>query len=92
LLSRVEKIMSRCEIIAEAATRERDWLPAIAASRELRSCLELLGKLSGEIQSGTNLAVQIINGVPAKMVAVGSEEWQVSFRDYLDALLEDDDD
>jgi hypothetical protein len=92
LLSRVERIMGRVETICEAATRERDWLPAIAASRELRSCLELLGKLSGELQSGTQVGIQIINGVPAKMVAVGSEAWQVSFRDYLDALLEDDDD
>jgi transposase-like protein len=89
LLSRVERIMSRCELIAEAATRERDWLPAIAASRELRGCLELLGKLSGEIQSGTRVAVQIINGVPAKMVAVGSPEWQVSFRDYIDEMIAD---
>jgi hypothetical protein len=87
LLSRVERIMGRLEMICEASTRERDWLPAIAASRELRSCLELLGKLSGEIQSGTNLAVQIINGVPAKMVAVGSPEWQASLRDYMDECI-----
>jgi hypothetical protein len=87
LLSRVERIMSRCELIAEAATRERDWLPAIAASRELRSCLELLGKLSGEIQSGTRVAVQIINGQPARMLAVGSDEWRASFRDFMDECI-----
>jgi hypothetical protein len=87
LLSRVERIVSRCESIAEAATRERDWLPAIAASRELRGCLELLGKLSGEIQSGTKVGIQIVNGVPAKTVVVGSPEWQASLRDYMDACI-----
>jgi hypothetical protein len=92
LLGRVERIMARCESIAEAATRERDWSPAIAASRELRGCLELLGRLSGELQSGTNLAVRIINGQPARMVAIGSPEWQVSFRDYLDRVVAGDDD
>jgi hypothetical protein len=90
LLGRVERIMARCESIAEAATRERDWSPAIAASRELRGCLELLGRLSGELQRGTQVGIQIVSGVPAKMVAVGSPEWEESFREYLDALLEDE--
>jgi transposase-like protein len=89
LLSRVEKIMSRCELIAEAATRERDWMPAVAASRELRGCLELLGKLSGEIQSGPQVGI-IINGRRPKTVVVGSPEWEESFRDYLTAMLEDE--
>jgi hypothetical protein len=92
LLSRVERIMSRCELIAEAATKSKDWLPAIAASRELRGCLELFGKLSGEIQSGTKVGIQIINGQPARMVAVGSEEWQLSFRDYLDRVVAGEED
>jgi hypothetical protein len=89
LLSRVERIMSRCELIAEAATKSRDWMPAVAASRELRGCLELLGRLSGELQSGTRLGIQIINGQPARTVVVGSSEWEQSFRDVLDELLED---
>jgi transposase-like protein len=90
LLSRVERIMGRVETICEAATREREWLPAIAASRELRFCLELLGKLSGELQSGTNLGIKVINGQPARMLAEGSEEWKASFRDYLDEMIADD--
>jgi hypothetical protein len=88
LLSRLERVMSRCESIAEMATNERDWTPAIAASRELRGCLELLGRLSGELHSGRQIA--IINGRPAKTVTVGSPEWEQSFRDFLDAMLEDD--
>ena len=89
LLSRVERIMSRVETICEAATREREWLPAISASRELRGCLELLGRLSGELQSGTQVGIQIVNGHPSRMVAIGSEEWKASFRDVLDRIVED---
>lgn len=88
LMDRVERIMVRCETIAETATQAKDWLPAIAASRELRGCLELLGKLSGEIQTGTRIG--IVNG-GGKTVVVGSPEWQESFRDFLDNLLADDD-
>jgi hypothetical protein len=82
LLSRVERIMGRLETICEAATKERDWLPAIAASRELRGCLELLGKLSGELQAG---------GMKVK-IAVGSESWKEGFRNYLDMVVDGDDD
>lgn len=91
LLSRVERIMSRCELIAESATKAGDWLPAIAASRELRGCLELLGKLSGEIQTGTKVGLQIINGRPARMVAIGSDEWRSSMVQFLDEIIADDD-
>jgi hypothetical protein len=90
LLSRVEDVISRCELIAEAATKSRDWMPAVAASRELRSCLELLGRLSGELQSGRQVGIQIIKGRPGKRVTVGSPEWEESFREFLDAMLEDE--
>lgn len=59
-------------------------MPAIAASRELRGCLELLGKLSGEIQTGTKFGLQIINGRPAKTVAIGWDEWRSSTVEFLD--------
>ena len=65
LMNRVEKIMARCELIAETSTKAGDWTPAIAASRELRGCLELLGKLSGEIQTGTKVGILNVAGAPA---------------------------
>jgi hypothetical protein len=89
LMDRVERIMVRCELIAEQATKGKDWLPAIAASRELRSCLELLGKLSGEIQNGVRVGIAI-NGA-GKTVVIGSPEWQSSFGDFLEWLDADDD-
>ena len=62
LMNRVERIIARCENVADTA-KPGDWQPVIAASRELRGCLELLGKLSGEIQTGTKLAIGINNTI-----------------------------
>jgi hypothetical protein len=50
--------------------------------------LELLGKLSGEIQSGTRVGIQIIDGKPARTVVVGSEEWRDSMRDLLEEIAD----
>jgi hypothetical protein len=53
LLDHVLAIMERCERIAAEAEREKDWLPALGASRELRGCLELLAKMRAfELQAG----------------------------------------
>jgi hypothetical protein len=90
LLSRVERIMSRVELIAEQATKSKKWLPAVAASRELRSCLELLGRLSGEIQSGTRIGIGI-NAGGRGMVQIGSDEWRSSMVEFLDELLAESD-
>ena len=51
-MSRVEGVMSRMERICEKAIEQEHWTGAVGASRELRGCLELLGKLSGELQTG----------------------------------------
>ena len=50
LLSRVERLMSRMEGICDKATQQQEWAGAVGAARELRCCLELLGKLSGELK------------------------------------------
>jgi hypothetical protein len=60
LLSRVEKLMSRCETIFDRAMAAGKWSGAAAAARELRGCLELLGKLSGELQAnGARVAINM---------------------------------
>lgn len=82
LRDRAERVLSRLEILAERSRDPKDWLPAIRA-------IELLGKFSGELQSGTRLGIQIINGQPARMVAIGSEEWRASLRDLLDEIAND---
>jgi hypothetical protein len=51
LLQRVETLINESRYIAEQAKTERQWLAATASLREIRSCIELLGKLSGELSS-----------------------------------------
>jgi hypothetical protein len=53
LLDRVQSLIAEIREIAEKAKKDKSWNCALAALRELRSCLELLGKLSGELQAQT---------------------------------------
>lgn len=53
LLDRVSGLISEIREIAEKAKKDKSWNCALAALRELRSCIELLGKLSGELQAQT---------------------------------------
>jgi hypothetical protein len=50
LLSRVEHLLSEVKEIAAHAKAAKDWPAATAAFREMRGCLELLGKVTGELQ------------------------------------------
>jgi hypothetical protein len=54
LLDRVEHLIAKCEKIAVAASKQKkkNWAAALGAYREIRQCLELLGRLSGELQLG----------------------------------------
>jgi hypothetical protein len=54
LLDRVENLVSESRTIAEAAKTGQQWIAATSALREVRCCVELLGKLSGELSSGIN--------------------------------------
>jgi hypothetical protein len=69
LLSRVERLLSRLEKIAEATTGKGQWFAAVAASKELRECITLLAKLDGSLPQGASTQVAIINGQPARSVA-----------------------
>jgi hypothetical protein len=60
LLSRVEALVSRCERIYDGAMEEGEWAGAVGATRELRGCLELLAKMSGELQP-TKISLNNIN-------------------------------
>jgi hypothetical protein len=59
LLSRVETLLRESEAIAKSAKRAKEWPAATAALREARSCLELLGRLRGELQNGTSVKVGV---------------------------------
>jgi hypothetical protein len=53
LLDRVQSLMLEIRQIAEQAKKNKSWGSALGAMRELRGCIELLGKLSGELQAQT---------------------------------------
>jgi hypothetical protein len=53
LLARVERITGQVEMVFNQAVAQRSAPGTIAAARELRGCLELLGKLSGELQGSS---------------------------------------
>ncbi len=84
LLDRVERLVSRCETICEKAMAEGEWTPAVSATRELRGCLELIGKLSGELkQPGVNIGIQ------ANFAELSVKDFSdQQLRDVLDMLME----
>jgi hypothetical protein len=60
LLGRIETLIRDCRTIAQKAQKARQWHPAVAALREVRCCLELLGQISGELtkREGINVSVE----------------------------------
>jgi hypothetical protein len=59
LLSRVQSLIVEVREIANCAKKNKSWASAISALRELRSCLELLGRMSGELSQVPGPKVQI---------------------------------
>lgn len=54
LLDRVEGLVAESRAIAHAAKSGQQWVAATSALREVRCCLELLGKLTGQISTSFN--------------------------------------
>lgn len=50
---RVELLMEKAQSLLEGAERKKDFATAIKAVRELRGCIELMAKLTGEIDATT---------------------------------------
>jgi len=57
LLDRVENVVTQCQNIATKAEKRKEWASAVKALREVKSCLELLARLSGELQAATNISL-----------------------------------
>lgn len=75
LLSRVERLTSRCEALFENAEGRGKWIAAATAAREVRGCLELLGKLSGELQTGgTRVAINLTQIESLNIAALAPEQ------------------
>lgn len=56
LLDRVETLITEAQRIAAAAQKAKDWKAALGALREIRSNLELLARLSGELTAAASLS------------------------------------
>jgi len=60
VLSRLERLLSRCEAAFDRAMQDRKSQGVAAAyAREIRGCLELLAKLSGELQTAGRVAITL---------------------------------
>jgi hypothetical protein len=57
LLERVEKIHNKAWSIMQEAERNRKYSSAVGALREARQCLELTGRLLGELKSGHTINI-----------------------------------
>lgn len=55
LLDQVKDLQARALNILSKTEEAEDWRAATAAIREARGCLELLGKLAGELQDGQTI-------------------------------------
>jgi hypothetical protein len=54
LLARIEGVLAEVQDIATKAKRSKDWPAALQALKELRNCLQLIGRVSGELQPQPN--------------------------------------
>lgn len=59
LLDQVKVLQLRALNILSKAEEAEDWRAATSAIREARSCLELLGKLAGELKDGQTVNIVI---------------------------------
>jgi len=57
LLEQVRNLQTRALNILSKTEEAEDWRAATGAIREARGCLELLGKLAGELQEGQTINV-----------------------------------
>ncbi len=55
LLSRIEGLYKRTEAILEAAEEDKEWGTALQAIRECRGNLELLGRVTKELENAPTL-------------------------------------
>jgi hypothetical protein len=60
LLNRVESLIGRTETLLECAEQDGKVSAALAAVRELRGLLELLGKVSGELDTRPQVTINLM--------------------------------
>jgi len=81
LLDQVKRLMEHAKRVSEQAEQTKQLDTSLRAIREMRGCLELLAKLTGELQSGTNVSIANIQAIREININALSDE-------QLEALLE----
>ena len=74
ILGQVQDLRDRAMKILDDAETKRDFRNALAAIREARGCLELLGKLAGKLAEGATVNILV------------TAEWQAVQMSLIDAL------
>ena len=59
ILDQVQTLRDRALKILDLVEKDKDWRIALGAIREARSCLELLGKLAGELRDGPTINIVV---------------------------------
>ena len=77
LTDRIESLIERCEVMFTAASGEGRTAQALAIVKELRACLELSGKATGELTTTPAVSINLQT----------SPEWQQVRGVILAALL-----
>ena len=86
LLTRVEHLMQELDNIVAAAKQQKDWTAAISALREARNCLELLGKLTGELHRGAQLQIGMaVNVSPQEAGGVTEVDLEIAIAEHVAA-------
>ena len=81
--------MQESEKIAAAATLEKNWPAATSALREARGCLELLGKLRGELQQPGSLHLHKHEHVHTSETATSEAEIELMISQHVAAATND---
>lgn len=82
LLGRIEVLIHDCRAISQKAQKARQWQAAVAALREVRACLELLGQLSGELQRAeVNVGVNVNIGMRVMFDRMSRREMELYARE-----------
>ena len=82
LLAQVLDLRDRAEAILDAAEEDENWPAATGAIREMRACLELLGKLAGQLRD-----VPTVNIIMTPEWLAVQAGILVALRPYPDATL-----
>jgi hypothetical protein len=67
LLERIERIIRKCELISTKAEKAKDCAPAVSALGQIRTCVELLMRITGMLKSDQGRVEVNLSNVPSQL-------------------------